>query len=210
MAFNDCQLDHVLAWIVDEVTRRVPLDLGHALAGDDAARQDVDHVDPVFLQIQPQAVDREIFDMDAASDRRNIRPLDRRQIDAVLSCQIAVNEDIAGLEVGQIIDQGDIGPPAGEDAAAVFETEGLCRVQGGHLDRRHGIDPEFDSPPQVVIQVTFLQDGPGLAVIRTQQTAAGIAGGHKRQEIFQVMTGRTLPHEDIEAVLQTLVHLLPG
>ena len=145
--------------------------------------------------------------MHAVAYSGNIVGFEFRQIFAFFCHQFPANPNFMDMELFQIIQQHNVRTVAGSDGASVIESKAFCRIQCCHTDGCHGVNAFFYAHTQVVVQVTFLQDGFRLSIVGAQQASAAVFRCHAFEQSAQVMAGRAFTQQDIHTQTQTFFHI---
>ena len=81
--------------------------------------------------------------------------------------------DLVDHQRRQVGDDKEIGEPAGGDRTDLaLQSEMLGGVEGGHLDRRHGLQPLRDGVAHDAVHVAFMDQRTGMAVVGAQDEVA--------------------------------------
>ena len=108
---------------------------------------------------------------------------------------LPVGEHAVRAEVAEVLDEQDVGEPAGRDRAEIVaEIEVFGAVQRRHLDRDQRVDAFFDRAPQHAVHVTVGDDRVGQDVVGDEQAVARVHTvlGEHRRESGDVAEGRAL------------------
>ena len=123
---------------------------------------------------------------------RNIVELNFRKVSSFFRRQLSRNPYTVDMEIVQIIQKDNIRTVSRRDSSSVIEAETFCRIQCRHPDRRHRIQSFFHADPEMVVQMSFVQNGLWLAVIGTEQTPSAVFRCHAFNQCTQIMAGRSL------------------
>ena len=165
VAFEDGDLRDALRRIKDKVAFLVPLDIDDCFLSGDSVLDDLNGSDAVALQVHLQLINRKGLDMHGTPDREDRSLLEGRQVGSVLGNLLSLDEDSLGLEFLQVVEQNDVRPFTGSQAAPVFQMIAFGRVQRRHADCHDRVDPGFYEHPQMVVDVPIFKNGFGLAVV---------------------------------------------
>ena len=198
----------VLSGFEDEVAVCVQLHMQISLLCADSARDDLDRLHKVALQMQPQVVLGKCLHVHRSSDGVDWCLLIGQQVPAVLGDLLALNEDGLHTEILQIVKQHNVCPPARCQCAAVLELIALRRVECRHADGHDRIDAGLHELPQMAVDMTLSEDGFRLPVIGAENQPSVVVGRDARNQILQIVARGPVAQLDIHAALQAVLHFL--
>lgn len=210
MAFNYGHFDDVGRGIGDKVACDVALNLRDGVFAEHTARLNFDHMDAIAFQGQTEAGFGEVFEVNGGLDGMVVGAFDGQEIAAVASGFAAIEEDLYGFEIPEVLHQGDVSPASGNESSAVLESKGLSGVQGGHADGRERIQPCAHAAAQMVVQVAFAENGVSLPVVGAEEATAAVFGSDSGQQTVEVVAGAAAAQEDKHAAGDALLHLGHG
>ena len=165
MTFDHGHFDDVGRGIGDKVTCGVALNLRDGVFAEHTARLNFDDMDTIAFQGQAEAGFGEVFEVNGGLDGTVVGAFDGQEVAAVAGGFAAIEEDLNGFKIPEVLHQGDVSPASGDEGSAVPETKGLSGVQGGHADGCERIQPGAHAAAQMVVQVAFAENGVSLTVI---------------------------------------------
>ena len=194
------------------MTKPSPIVPGPAVALDARELRDVELGGGAHLAVVDRQLDGQVLGRDACPRRRrsrarararpraSIRRSARRQragepdrlvrlgrvrVRRQLARLAPVGEHAVRPEVGQVLDEEDVGePPRRDRAEVVAHAEVLGAVHGRHLDRDQRVDPLLDRPAQDAVHVPVGDDRVGQDVVGDEQAVArvdAVLGQHRRR-----------------------------
>ena len=114
------------------------------------------------------------------------------------------------VDIVEVVQHGEVRQIPGGNGALVVQEEVAGSVVTGHLDGQDGIRAQMDGLADDVVDVSLVQQIPGVLVVGGEHAAVGVLLGEQGHQGLQVLGGGALADHDKLSLAQLLQGILKG
>ena len=133
-----------------------------------------------------------------------------RQVLTMLRAKLTLNPNLLYTKILKIIKKYNIRSITGSNSSSIFDSKALTGIDGGHSNSFHCINPGFHTHPEVIVQMSLMQNRLRLSVIRAKNATSRILRSNPLNQPFQVLAGRTVPQHHIHTAGNLILHIFYG